>query len=149
MVTYLFHLKKQSFWVLGSGLVSLLFRQTNIFWVGIYLGALEVRRSLSLGSQVPSNPFSSEMARIRSGGNVYDPVVKDAGLEGICSSVAVQLQEHQLTLEHWISLRQQRLLVLRCFCGAFTASGYGCLASPVYFGFLCPFCSMEWWCRLG
>lgn len=49
LVTYFFYLSKQKKSFLASGLASLWFRQTNIFWVAIYMGGLEVVRALQEG----------------------------------------------------------------------------------------------------
>ena len=79
LVTYLFHLKRQPFWTLIAGLVSLWFRQTNVFWVGTYLGVLELRRSLP----VPGAPNKSKISKTSNFDRVlHDPLIADASLNG-------------------------------------------------------------------
>lgn len=78
LMAYLFFLKKQPVWTLIAGLVSLWFRQTNVFWVGLYLGALELRRSLLArisekdGGKKDVSPVSE----------LHDPLVADASFYG-------------------------------------------------------------------
>ena len=82
LVTYLCYLKKAPLLLLLSGLVSLGFRQTNIFWVAIYLGVLEVSRTVRRMDVPAHTPLSSITGHKMFGAEVYDPAVADAALEG-------------------------------------------------------------------
>ena len=69
-------------------LLSLWFRQTNIFWTAIYLGGSEVLRQIKLRQKPSGNQSSvatfSQVARFSwSKGAVYDLPVADAFLEGL------------------------------------------------------------------
>ena len=44
LLTYLLHLQNKQHGVVVAGLASLAFRQTNVFWVAIYLGGLQLQR---------------------------------------------------------------------------------------------------------
>ncbi|KAL4762001.1 dolichyl-P-Glc:Glc(2)Man(9)GlcNAc(2)-PP-dolichol alpha-1,2- glucosyltransferase [Aspergillus foveolatus] len=62
------------------GVVALLFRQTNIFWVSVFFGGLQVVRRLR---RVTKNCESSNVADILAAGfrnELYDPLVLDASL---------------------------------------------------------------------
>ena len=86
LFTYFFYTKKQRIPLVIAGLVSLLFRQTNIFWVSIFLGGLEVSRVLRKGEpggEFPVQPtFSDVVSRSWQKSCVYDPSVSQAFLEG-------------------------------------------------------------------
>lgn len=83
MITYMCHLKKLPLLVFVSGLASLSFRQTNIFWVAIYLGALELQRSLP---KLPRENQKASLANISrvswKNGDVFDPSIDNASLNG-------------------------------------------------------------------
>lgn len=67
---------------LAFALAALVFRQTNIFWVSVFLGGLQVVRKIR-GSATPC--MSSKVATIVKQGfqnEVYDPLVSEASLEG-------------------------------------------------------------------
>ena len=87
LLTYLLHVQKRRIWVIVAGLVSLGFRQTNVFWVGIYLGGLELQRMLPRGSI--ERDLSSEasiwnvLCSSWTSGCVHDPLLKEASFEGM------------------------------------------------------------------
>ncbi|KAJ5599308.1 Dol-P-Glc:Glc(2)Man(9)GlcNAc(2)-PP-Dol alpha-1-2-glucosyltransferase [Penicillium hetheringtonii] len=63
------------------GLVALVCRQTNIFWVSVFLGGLQVVRTVRQSSK-PCK--SSDISSVVKGGfqnQVYDPLVAEASLE--------------------------------------------------------------------
>ena len=65
------------------GLAALVCRQTNIFWVSIFLGGLQVTRKIRQSSKVCR---SSDISAIVKGGlqnEIYDPLVSEASLQGI------------------------------------------------------------------
>lgn len=73
--------------VLGS-LLALSLRQTNIFWVAVYFGGLEVLRTLRRGQQgiiiLARSSFSEVVVRSWQTGCLYDPLVSNAYFEGLC-----------------------------------------------------------------
>lgn len=83
MITYLCHLERLPSLVFISGLVSLSFRQTNVFWVALYLGALELERQLR---KVPSSDkCMTVMDAVKASwesGDVFDPLIDKAKFEG-------------------------------------------------------------------
>lgn len=81
LLAYYFFLHRQTTGLLLAGLSSLLFRQTNIFWIAIFLGGLEVVRSL--GRPLTHPPAWTEVLggfseKVR----FYDPLVSEACFEG-------------------------------------------------------------------
>ncbi|KAK2746418.1 glucosyltransferase [Onygenales sp. PD_40] len=70
------------------GLAALLFRQTNIFWVAVFLGGLQVVRTLHRST---SDCQSTDILRIARGSwelhQLYDPPVSEASFEGSMSPV--------------------------------------------------------------
>jgi alpha-1,2-glucosyltransferase len=68
------------------GLAALVLRQTNIFWVAIFLGGLKVVRKLRQSSK--ASQASSPLQVIQSGFNneLYDPLVSEASFLGECLS---------------------------------------------------------------
>ena len=71
-------------------LATLSFRQTNIFWVAIFFGGLELVRNIQqgrLGTDFPFNPSFSEVVRNSwQTGCLYDPLVNQARFEGLAQS---------------------------------------------------------------
>ena len=78
-------------WLYPVGLVALAMRQTNIFWVAAFMGALELVRTIKANKE----DFKSEQAVSRSWkgvavdkfqqyshGNIHDVALKDAGVVG-------------------------------------------------------------------
>jgi alpha-1,2-glucosyltransferase len=67
----------------GFGLLALVFRQTNIFWVAVFLGGLRVIRTLK--SRTTECNASHPVDIIRSSwelGQLFDPLVSEAYFEG-------------------------------------------------------------------
>ncbi|OJZ91753.1 glycosyltransferase family 59 protein [Aspergillus luchuensis CBS 106.47] len=62
------------------GLVALVFRQTNIFWVAIFLGGLQVVRRLRLSSKRCEASGIADIARAGWKNELYDPFVSDASI---------------------------------------------------------------------
>ncbi|RAK93006.1 phospholipase D/nuclease [Aspergillus costaricaensis CBS 115574] len=62
------------------GLVALVFRQTNIFWVAIFLGGLQVVRRLRLSSKRCEASGFADIARAGWKNELYDPFVSDASI---------------------------------------------------------------------
>jgi alpha-1,2-glucosyltransferase len=94
LFAYHFYIRKQRIFLIIAGLSSLFFRQTNIFWMSVFLGGLEVSRTLRKGRSgvdFPSQPtFTDIVYGSWQKSCVYDPLVSQASLEGPGSnSVAV------------------------------------------------------------
>jgi alpha-1,2-glucosyltransferase len=76
-------------WVYIAGIISLTMRQTNIFWVAVFMAGLEAVRTLKsnesgkLGQQYTfdKKTVSSEFKRY-SHGYIHDVPLKDAGVHG-------------------------------------------------------------------
>lgn len=73
-------------WLCALGLYALLFRQTNIFWVAIFLAGLEVIRVVKLDCATSWEGADNSLSGIlREGwyhGKIYDPLVREASIEG-------------------------------------------------------------------
>jgi alpha-1,2-glucosyltransferase len=87
LMTYRFHLQRANKRLFLAGVASLLFRQTNIFWVAIFLGGLEVNRVLARGRPGIEFPERSTFLDVVTGSLqhacVYDPLLSKAHAEGI------------------------------------------------------------------
>ena len=70
------------------GIAALLFRQTNIFWVAVFPGAIAVLGHLKNGARrgsdtiVPGGQTFNGLVQEFSSGKVYDVRIQDAKLEG-------------------------------------------------------------------
>lgn len=86
LLAYKFYLKRQKKPLVVSALVSLVFRQTNIFWVAVFLGGLEVCRTLRKGRSGIEFPAKATFSDVISGSwrhsCVYDPEIHSAHFEG-------------------------------------------------------------------
>ena len=86
LIAYRFFLSKEEYSLLCAGVVSLWFRQTNIFWVAIYLGGLAVCRTLPKGRPEIEFPRQPTFFDIVEGSwkhaSVYDPLISQAYFEG-------------------------------------------------------------------
>lgn len=69
------------------GLYALLFRQTNIFWVAIFLSGLEILRTVKSNCitswDVDDISFSGMITESWYHGKIYDPLVREACIEGM------------------------------------------------------------------
>lgn len=86
LYAYRYYLAKQQTKFIFVGLLSLLFRQTNIFWVSIFLGGLEICRTLPKGRpgiEFPSQPtFYDVIEGSWQHASAYDPLISQACFEG-------------------------------------------------------------------
>ncbi|KAL4778334.1 Dol-P-Glc:Glc(2)Man(9)GlcNAc(2)-PP-Dol alpha-1,2-glucosyltransferase [Aspergillus varians] len=64
------------FFVLG--VVSLAFRQTNIFWVSVFFGGLQVVRKLRFNTKTCESDNVADIVRAGSKNQLYDPITLDA-----------------------------------------------------------------------
>ncbi|KAA6411813.1 MAG: hypothetical protein FRX48_03963 [Lasallia pustulata] len=116
LLAYHLFLNRQTAGLMVAGLSSLLFRQTNIFWVALFLGGLEVTRSIERGDE--SRPAWTDIMRAN-GTSVryYDPLVSEAYFEDYLKSAS------SITLCTLINLRTvvQSLIPHLTFLAAFSA----------------------------
>lgn len=86
LYAYRCHLARRNVRVLLAGLLSLLFRQTNIFWVSVFLGGLELCRIIPKGRpyiEFPGHPnFRDIIVRSWQQASAYDPLISEAYFEG-------------------------------------------------------------------
>jgi alpha-1,2-glucosyltransferase len=75
--------KRYSLSLWAFGLMALVFRQTNIFWVSVYLGGLEVVYIVKHGGkESKASSFADVASRSWYNGDIYDPPIISANLEG-------------------------------------------------------------------
>jgi alpha-1,2-glucosyltransferase len=64
------------------GLGALAFRQTNIFWVSVFLGGLQVVRQLRRVTKTCESANVVDIVRAGSENELYDPLALDASFAG-------------------------------------------------------------------
>lgn len=93
LYTYRLHLERKRTRLVSVGLASLSLRQTNIFWVSVFLGGLEIIRNLPKGRSGVVFPEKSSFFDIAVGSwqhaCVYDPLVSQACFEGCSPTLRV------------------------------------------------------------
>lgn len=67
---------------LGFGLLALIFRQTNIFWVSVFFGGLQVVRTLQDTSTACDSSGWADVANKGLQNELYDPFVFEASIGG-------------------------------------------------------------------
>lgn len=67
---------------LAFGIVALAFRQTNIFWVSVFFGGLQVVRKLRRVTNTCESTDVAGIVRAGSKNELYDPIVLDASFSG-------------------------------------------------------------------
>lgn len=67
---------------IGLGLAALLFRQTNIFWVSVFLGGLQALRTLRQTNKACDSSALIDIAKKGFQNELYDPYVIDASFAG-------------------------------------------------------------------
>ena len=89
LLTYYFHAQSQQALMALCGVASLLFRQTNVFWVGIYLAGLQLQRAIPRGNINVQFPAALTISTILRNSwqhaCVFDFLIKDAWLEGMAT----------------------------------------------------------------
>jgi len=95
MITYLCYLLRYKRCFVIAGLISLFFRQTNIFWVAVFMGGLEVISALPGGRIPVEYPQKPSFWDIVSGswqhGCLYAPMVADSDFKGWHSSLWISI----------------------------------------------------------
>ena len=86
LYAYRCYLARQHVRIMFAGLLSLLFRQTNIFWVSVFLGGLELCRTIPKGRpeiEFSSHPtFYDVIEGSWKHASAYDPLISQACFEG-------------------------------------------------------------------
>jgi alpha-1,2-glucosyltransferase len=81
-------------WMYPTGIVALTMRQTNIFWVAVFLGGLEavrtIKRNPTAASDIPPTPHTWQQIIISKfnqyrHGEIHDLPLEAAGVHGILS----------------------------------------------------------------
>ena len=94
LYAYRCYLARQHTMVILAGLLSLLFRQTNIFWVSVFLGGLEVCRAIPKGRldiEFPKQPtFYDVIEGSWQHASAYDPLISQACFEGYNGMLVTQ-----------------------------------------------------------
>lgn len=100
LIVYYYHLdRRRSSSIAAAGVISLAFRQTNVFWVAVYIGGLQLQRVLPKRIELNHSPnykkwlhdcssdsfFWTSVKRSWKSGRVYDPAMSDALMEGTIS----------------------------------------------------------------
>ncbi|KAI4231896.1 MAG: hypothetical protein LQ352_008379 [Teloschistes flavicans] len=82
LITFQLHQKKCRRAMIAGGIFSLFFRQTNIFWVAIFLGGLEIIRKVERGRSGVEFPEKPTLLDIVAGSwqhsRTYDPLISQA-----------------------------------------------------------------------
>ncbi|OKO96420.1 Dol-P-Glc:Glc(2)Man(9)GlcNAc(2)-PP-Dol alpha-1,2-glucosyltransferase [Penicillium subrubescens] len=82
------------------GLAALVCRQTNIFWVSVFLGGLQIVRKIQKSAKVCE---SSDFTAIVKGGlqnEIYDPLVSEASLQGMSEFIDEVIQSNAYYLDY-------------------------------------------------
>ena len=94
LYAYRCYLTEQESSLIIGGLLSLLFRQTNIFWVSVFLGGLELCRTIPTGRPGIDFPNQPTFHDIIEGSwrhaSAYDPTISQACFEGHNSTPVMQ-----------------------------------------------------------
>ncbi|KAL8980615.1 MAG: hypothetical protein Q9177_005829 [Variospora cf. flavescens] len=87
LTTIQFYQRKWKRLTIVAGIASLFFRQTNVFWVSIYLGGSEVMRTLRRGRSGVEYPTTASIMDVMAASwqhsCVYDPLISQASFEGM------------------------------------------------------------------
>ena len=87
LYAYHCHLRKDYVKVIFAGLASLFFRQTNVFWTAVFLGGLELVRTLPRGRPDIEFPRQAAYRDVILGSwhhaCVFDPLIGQALFEGL------------------------------------------------------------------
>lgn len=68
--------------IFSVGLFGMLVRQTNVFWVAVFLGGLQAVKTLSSAGRLISRTVSQDEKVSENPNIIYDPPVQDAAIEG-------------------------------------------------------------------
>lgn len=117
LTTIQFHQRRWRKLMVAAAIASLFFRQTNIFWVAIYLGGSEIIRQLHRGRPGVDYPATETVLDVVAGSwqhsCIYDPLVHQASFEGTsraATNVSVTDECTQTILNVHCPLSQHRSL---------------------------------------
>jgi len=108
------------------GLVALLFRQTNIFWVALFPAGVAVINVLSVGHNPKSDlkgqkrlDYTTVLSQSRNGEGLYDPLVGEADLEGKLQQIlllvsAAHVKDQTMPKRSFPSAQQQQPISPGC-----------------------------------
>lgn len=83
------------------GVAALAFRQTNIFWVAVFFGGLQVIRTLRKSSKTCQSPNVADIAKGGFKNELYDPPVSEASLAGGLPSLSHNVNIVNETLDYF------------------------------------------------
>ncbi|KAI4194010.1 MAG: hypothetical protein LQ350_008035 [Teloschistes chrysophthalmus] len=119
LITFQFHQWKWRRFMVVAAIFSLFFRQTNIFWVAIFLGGLEIIRKIQPGRSGVEFPAKPTLLDIVTGSwqhsRIYDPLINQASfgdyiMTALSLAVATLAQLPQL-----LRILKPYLIVLSAF----------------------------------
>ena len=94
LFVYRCYLTRQRNILVFAGLFSLLFRQTNIFWVSVFLGGLDLCKSVPKGRPEAEFPIRPSFYDVIEGSwqhaKAYDPFISQACFEGYNGTLFMQ-----------------------------------------------------------
>ena len=64
------------------GLFAMFVRQTNVFWVGVFLGGLQAVKTLRSSTRATRSPGGSNAKALANQDAIYDPQLHDAAIQG-------------------------------------------------------------------
>ena len=142
--------------IAAAGLISLAFRQTNVFWVAIYIGGLQLQRVLPRRIELNHPPnynmwlqdnssgssFWAIVKRSWVSGRVYDPAMSDASTEGMDSQRSSYGRMRLLITSYRLPSDSN---ILPCRCIVPLADGFTiCHIFDHYLASFCWFHYLEW-----
>ena len=97
LLVYKYFLVERHFAVIiAAGLFSLLFRQTNVLWVAVFLGGLAFCRAIPKGEQDAESfnePTFLETVQVSwQHASAYDPLISEASFEG-CLTLSISSEQ--------------------------------------------------------
>jgi alpha-1,2-glucosyltransferase len=130
-----------------TGMTALSMRQTNIFWVAVFLGALELVRNIQPDVVTGANERlvwkSDILGRLKqyAGGHIHDVPLKDAGILGIFHSI--RCRDFELMNQRFCTLPHQ-------YCGCCHLPSFTYNSAMAIHCSSCLFRrirNLEWWSR--
>lgn len=78
------HVSLKTLAFITIGCIALVFRQTNIFWVSVFMGGLQVVRTIRQNTKSCGRSGPLEIMAKSFQAELYDPLVEEASLAGKC-----------------------------------------------------------------
>ena len=97
LLVYQYFLEERHFaTIIAAGIFSLLFRQTNVLWVGVFLGGFTFCRAIPKGQQdyeiLNESTFLEILQASWRHASAYDPPIREASVEG-CLTLSISGEE--------------------------------------------------------